>query len=100
MAVGELNQHFWNWLGVLHQWNRPIGPVDQRGLRMDAEKVISGGENFLGRHGPVRDSAGNLVRFSQNLAPTNSAAGQENAVTLRPVIAPAAFYILQFRRAA
>jgi hypothetical protein len=68
----------------------PAEPVGNHRLGVDAEQVVDGGQDVLGRQRCVGHLAANAVGLADDLASCESAAGQQGGIGLRPVAAPAA----------
>src|SRR5437899_2993343 len=95
-----LRESFVNHGAFGQQRNRSAAAVGEHCVRVNAEKVIEGGEQILWRHGAFGDGAGDSVRFADDLAAGDAAAGEDGAVDLRPMIAAPATNVLDFWRAA
>ena len=58
---------------------------------VDAQRVIQRGEHFLEVDGPLLGFAADAVRGADHLAGPHSAAGQQGAADVRPVVPSAAW---------
>ena len=65
---------------AVDQWYGSAAAIHQGSRGIEAEQMVSGGENVFGRNGPFKNIAGDLVRLADDAAASHAAAGKNDAV--------------------
>src|SRR4051794_18373062 len=76
-------------LAEIDEWERPPGGAGPGGVEVEAEALVDCGDDFRRLDGPLGGIAALRIALADGPATLNAAAGEIDAKTLRPVIAPA-----------
>src|SRR5947209_5168890 len=71
----------------MRDWYWPAGPVMDRHFRINAQTIINRGTNVGRADRPVFDVRGLGIRSTTDRAPADAGTGEEDGITVSPVIA-------------